>query len=385
MRRINEMKKTFIVLAIIVLIFASAILGAFIGGAYIYSRLNVQTKSTQVNQPPAQAPQPVNHITVSSTDISTVITDVVEKVGPSVVTVVGTIPGQQTFFGLSGDQQISGSGFIITTDGYIVTNNHVVEGVNQINVVLSDGTTMPAKIISTDMFADLAVLKVDGQVPGVATLGDSELLKPGEWVIAIGSPLGDFRNSVTVGVVSATGRTIDTGNGYEKENLIQTDAAINSGNSGGPLVNLAGEVIGINTLVVRSAGSGSAIAEGLGFANPSNTAKVIVEQIIQKGYFARPYMGVQVQEINPSIAQRYNLPVQWGAYVVRLTKNSPASNAGITVGDIIVRIGKITLGEKTQFVNALFSYQPGDTVEVEFIRGNNRMTVNMQLTELKNS
>jgi S1-C subfamily serine protease len=147
---------------------------------------------------------------------------------------------------------------------------------------------------------------------------------------------------------------------------------------------LAGEVIGINTLVVRGAGSGSTIAEGLGFANPSNTAKVIVEQIIQKGYFARPYMGVQVQAINPSIAQRYNLPVQWGAYVVRFTKNSPASNTGITVGDIIVRIGKIALDEKTQFVNALFSYQPGDTIEVEFIRGNNHMTVNMQLTELKN-
>jgi serine protease Do len=122
----------------------------------------------------------------------------------------------------------------------------------------------------------------------------------------------------------------------------------------------------------------------LGFAIPSNTAKVIIEQIIQKGYFARPYIGVQVQEINPSIAQRYNLPVQYGAYVVRLTNNSPASKAGITVGDIIVRIGKITLDEKTQFVNALFSYQSGDTVEVEFVRGKNHITVSMQFTDIKN-
>jgi serine protease Do len=380
----KKMKKTFAILAIIILVFVSATLGAFVGGMYIYSRLSIQTENTQVNQPAAIVTQPVNHITVSSTDISTMIIDVVEKIGPSVVTVVGTIPGQQTFFGFSGDEQISGSGFIITKNGFIVTNNHVVEGVNQINVVLSDGTTIPAKIISTDMFADIAVLKIEGQMPGVAILGDSELLKPGESVIAIGSPLGDFRNSVTAGVVSATGRTMDTGNGYEMENLIQTDAAINSGNSGGPLVDLAGEVIGINTLVVRSSGTGSAIAEGLGFAIPSNTAKVIIEQIIQKGYFARPYMGVQVQEINPSIAQRYNLPAQWGAYIVKLSNNSPASNAGLKVGDIIARIGKITLDEKTQFANALFSYQPGDIVEVEFIRGNKHVTLNMQLTELKN-
>ena len=248
---------------------------------------------------------------------------------------------------------------------------------------MSDGSTIPARIVSTDIFSDLAVLKVEGKMPGVAVLGDSDNLKPGESVIAIGSPLGDFRNSVTVGVISATGRNLDTGNGYEMENLIQTDAAINSGNSGGPLVNLAGEVIGINTLVVRGDGMGSAIAEGLGFAIPSNTAKLITEQIIQKGYFARPYLGVQIQHINPSIAQRYNLPVEWGAYVVRIGSNSPASKVGITVGDIILRIGNITLDENTQFLNALFSYQPGDVVEVEILRGETDNVVQVQLTDLK--
>jgi serine protease Do len=376
------MKRTLAILAIVFLVFASAALGAFVGGTYIYTRLNSQVEVPQVIQPAVVPIQPANQISVSSSDISTMITNVVEKVEPSVVKVVGVISGQQTFFGMSDDQQVSGSGFIITEDGYIITNNHVIESVNQINVILSDGSSIPAKIVSTDVFADLAVLKVEGRMPGVATLGDSDILKPGESVIAIGSPLGDFRNSVTVGVISATGRTLNTGNGYEMENLIQTDAAINSGNSGGPLVNLAGEVVGINTLVVRGDGMSSAIAEGLGFAIPSNTARLITEQIIQKGYFARPYMGVQIQHINPSVAQRYNLPVEWGAYVVRVGDNSPASKVGIVTGDIILRIGNISLDENTQFVNALFSYKPGDMVEVEFLRGQDHVTVQVQLTEL---
>ena len=376
------MRRTAIILAIVFLVFASAALGAFVGGTYIYTRLNAVQETPLPIQQSTDIAQPGNQIALASTDISTLITEMVEKVEPSVVKVVGVIPGQQTFFGMSDDQQVSGSGFIVTGDGYIITNNHVVESVNQIYVILSDGTTIPAEIVSTDVFADLAVLKVEGQMPGVATLGDSDILKPGESVIAIGSPLGDFRNSVTVGVISATGRMLDTGNGYEMENLIQTDAAINSGNSGGPLVNLAGEVVGINTLVVRGDGMGSAIAEGLGFAIPSNTAGLITEQIIQKGYFARPYMGVHIQHINPSIAQRYNLAVEWGAYVVRIGNNSPASKAGIISGDIILRIGNISLDEDIQFVNALFSYQPGDVVEVEFLRGGDHVTVQVQLTEL---
>ncbi len=377
-----EMKKGAAFLAILVLVFTSAVLGALLGGKYVYSRLNAQPTNPENVYPEVAITQPADQISFSITDINTLITDVVEKVEPSVVKVVGVIPGQQSFFGMSDDQQVSGSGFIVTGDGYIVTNNHVVDSVNQINVILSDGTTIPARIISTDIFADLAVLKADGKMPGVAELGDSDILKPGESVIAIGSPLGDFRNSVTVGVISATGRTLDTGNGYEMENLIQTDAAINSGNSGGPLVNLAGEVIGINTLVVRGDGIGSAIAEGLGFAIPSNTARLITEQIIKKGYFARPYMGVQIQHINPSVATRYNLPVDWGAYVVRIGSNSPALKAGISIGDIILRIGGIALNEDTQFVNALFTYQPGDEVVVEILRGQDRISVPVRLTEL---
>ncbi len=375
------MKRIVAFLVVLALILGSAVLGAYIGASLAAQKAAAANPAepaiTQDGAPSGGA----NQITVSSSDVSTTITQVVERIGPAVVTVIGTTSGQMTFFGYSGDQQVSGSGIIITKDGYIITNNHVVENTNSLEVVLSDGTKLPAKVISTDSFADLAVLKVDGQMPGVAVLGNSDNLKPGETVIAIGSPLGDFRNSVTVGVVSATGRSLDSGNGYEMEDLIQTDAAINSGNSGGPLVNLAGEVIGVNSAVVRGSGS-SAIAEGLGFAIPSNTALLISRQIIAKGHFSRPYMGVSIQQIDPSIASRYDLPVQWGAYVTRVGSGSPADQAGIQEGDIIVRIGSQTIDENTQFINALFAYQPGDRVEVELVRNNQKQVVQVALTEM---
>ena len=218
-------------------------------------------------------------------------------------------------------------------------------------------------------------------MPAVAPLGSSEDLKPGETVIAIGSPLGTFRNSVTVGVVSATGRTLDTGEGYNMENLIQTDAAINSGNSGGPLVNLAGEVIGVNAVVVRGSSLSSTSAEGLGFAIPSDTVTLISNQIIEKGYFARPYLGVGVQNIDPSIAKRYNLPVEWGGYITEVISGSPAAEAGLRINDIITRLGNISVTEDTTYLNALFMCQPGEEIEVEFYRGSQVMTVTIMLAE----
>ena len=377
------MRKFATFLLVLIMVFGSAVLGAYVGAAYVSSQnANDTVGITQtVQAEPVVSTTKVNHISLSSTDISTTITEVVEMVEPAVVTVVGETPGQMTFFGYTGNQEVSGSGFIITSDGYIITNNHVVEDADNIFVILSDGTELNAQVTSTDTFADLAVLKAEGDMPSVAVLGDSDNLKPGETVVAIGSPLGDFRNSVTVGVVSALGRSLDTGGGYEMENLIQTDAAINSGNSGGPLVNLAGEVVGINTAVVRGSSS-SAIAEGLGFAIPSNTAVLISQQIIEKGYFARPYLGVSIQQINPSTANRYNLPVEWGAYVTDVGSNSPAGQAGIRYADIIVRMGDLVFDEDMQFVNALFAFQPGDVVEVEVVRGNERLVMQVVLTEM---
>jgi serine protease Do len=354
----------------------SAIGGAVVGGKVVLTLAKPAAVSS------AQAFEDVPaQLLVSNTEIETAITQTVEKVGPAVVTVIGTVPGQVTFFGRTPDGQSSGSGVIISPDGYIVTNNHVVEGASELSVILSDGTQLPAQLISTDIYADLAVLKADGQMPAVATIGNSDNLKSGETVIAIGSPLGEFRNTVTVGVISATGRSLDTGDGYFMEDLLQTDAAINQGNSGGPLVNLNGEVIGINTLVVRGGNGSSTVAEGLGFAIPSNTMRFIAERIISQGYFARPYLGVNYQSITPSIARRYNLPTQYGAYITDIDSRGPAASAGLQRGDIIASIGEQEIDAAHSYINTLFAYQSGDQVTIKALRDGQELTFDVTLGE----
>ncbi|MGD0612996.1 MAG: trypsin-like peptidase domain-containing protein [Anaerolineales bacterium] len=370
---------------VLVVIGASALTGGVVGGAVVYRVVSqVQpTRSTAAIQTiPASASSPVQSLSVSTTQIETTITQAVQKAGPAVVTVVGTIPGQMSFFGPTGSQTVSGSGVFISDQGYVLTNNHVIEGANNITITLSDGKQQQATLVGTDPYSDIAVLKTAGPVPAVAVLGDSDMLKPGETAIAIGSPLGDFKNTVTVGVVSATGRSIDTGQGYQIEGLIQTDAAINQGNSGGPLVDLAGEVIGINTLIVRSTGTG-AVAEGLGFAIPINTARAVAEQIIQKGYFSHPYLGISYQPITPDIANAYNLPVQYGAYVTGVTANSPASQANLQQGDIITGINNVVIDANHSYINTLFLYKPGDQVTLEVERSGRNLQVQVTLGESK--
>ncbi len=378
--------KRFLYLVLILLVaFGSALFGGLAGGALVYSQLSgrqaAQPSAVAFTQPSATPGQAGETLTISNTEIETTITQVVSQIEPAVVTVVGRVPGQMTFFGTMPDQEVSGSGFAISPDGYIVTNNHVVQGVSQLYVILNDGTRLDAQVVNTDQFSDLAVLKVTGQLKAVAKLGNSDNLKPGETLIAIGSPLGDFRNSVTVGVVSATGRSLNSGRGYQMEGMIQTDAAINEGNSGGPLVNLAGEVVGINTLIVRS--SGNTVAEGLGFAIPADTAVKIAQQIIQKGYFSRPYLGVQYQMVSPAAAARYNLPVDWGAYVTDIDPGSPAAQAGIQPGDIITQIGDQKLDQNVSYVNALFVYSAGDNVSVTLARGNKTVSLQIRLGETR--
>jgi 2-alkenal reductase len=376
-----------IYLLLVVLLAGTAALGgAAVGGVVVYRTVSrVQAASLAASSPsaqiiPASNSNPGQTLVINTTDIETTITQAVQKIGPAVVTVVGTLPGQMSPFGQTGDQTVSGSGVFISQTGYILTNNHVIDGVKDVTVILSDGSQEKATIVGADRYSDIAVLKTDGKVPAVAILGNAAELNPGETVIAIGSPLGDFKNTVTVGVVSATGRSIDTGQGYTVDGLIQTDAAINQGNSGGPLVNLAGEVIAINTLIVRNSGSGT-VAEGLGFAIPVNTAQAVAEQIIQNGYISRPYMGVNFQPVTPDIATAYHLPVQWGAYVTDVSSNSPASKAGLRQGDIITGIGGITLDETHSFINTLFSYKPGDQVNVVLMRNGHSQEVQVTLGE----
>jgi serine protease Do len=321
---------------------------------------------------PTPVPNGDSRIVIQMTEIQTAITDAVEMVGPAVVTVVGSGP----FSGIS-----SGSGVIISAEGYILTNNHVIEDTTQLGVILANGTQFPATLISGDVFSDLAVLKFEGEIPAVAQLGNSDALKPGETVIAIGSPLGDFKNTVTVGVVSATGRRLDSRRGYFIEDMIQTDAAINQGNSGGPLVNLAGQVVGLNTLILRGSSSGGATVEGLGFAVPSNTIQAVANNIIENGYVARPYMGIRWQWIDPRMAQRHHLGVANGVYIAQVYAGSPAERAGLRSGDIITRIGDVTLDNENPYTNALYRYAPGDTVDLVVVRNGDELEVEVTLEE----
>ena len=376
---------------VILLAGVAALSGAAAGGAVVYQVMNrvetarlasaapvtVPLNASNKSQPQAQSQGTT--LVVNTTQIDTTITQAVQKVGPSVVTVVGTLPGQMTFRGMSPSGTVSGSGVFISSQGYILTNNHVIAGTQgDLTIVLADGSQETAKIVGADQYSDIAVLKTTGKVPAVATLGNSDVLNPGETVIAIGSPLGDFKNTVTVGVVSATGRSIDSGNGYSIDNLIQTDAAINQGNSGGPLVNLAGQVIAINTLIVRSSGSGT-VAEGLGFAIPINTASTVAQQLIQNGSITRPYLGISFQAVSPDIASAYNLPVQWGAYVTDVAASSPASQAGLQQGDIITSLGGVALDGTHDYVNVLYNYKPGDKVVLVYNRNSKNLQVQVTL------
>jgi serine protease Do len=379
-----------LLIAALVLVCISSLIGGVIGGSIVSNRSNQNAMQVGATAPAAAAPaeKPIanptaeNHLQLSMTDVETTVTQAVRRVGPAVVTVYGTIPGQQTMFGWTADSSVSGSGVIISDQGYILTNNHVVEGASDLKAEVSDGTQYPVQLIGTDIYADLAVLKIQVQVPATAVLGNSDGLKPGEMVIAIGSPLGDFKNSVTVGVVSATGRMIDTGKGYQIDNLIQTDAAINSGNSGGPLVNLAGEVVGINTLVVRSSEYG-APAEGLGFSIPVNTARAVAQQIIEKGFFSRPYLGIRWQPITPDLAAAYNLPVEWGIYLTYIETDGPGGKAGLQTGDMLTQIGDISLDEQNSFINALFNYKSGDTIQIKGVRNGQPFAVQVTLGETR--
>jgi serine protease Do len=373
-------KRVIYVIFIIIVAGISALSGALAGGLAVYSAISSpvssisQPTNTQVTLTEQQPATIIN-------EVETSITEAVEKVGPAVVTVIGVVPGQVTFFGRTPDSPVSGSGVFISPDGYILTNHHVIEDTLEVAVVLADGTEIPAEVIGSDSFTDIAILKTDGPIPAVAELGNSDALKPGETVIAIGSPLGDFKNTVTAGVVSATERAIDIDQNYQMQGLIQTDAAINQGNSGGPLVNLAGEVIGINTLIVRGGGYGSAIAEGLGFAIPINTAQAVADQIIEKGYLSYPYLGIRYQWITPAISNRYDLPVESGVYVSYIEPESPADQAGLEPGDIITHIGDMPLDEDHPFTNVLYSYDPGETTTITVARGENILELQTTFAE----
>ncbi len=307
----------------------------------------------------AQAPQQALGIVDART--------AVQHTGPAVVTVVNNLAVQsRNGFGGTGGQapMASGSGVIIDKSGYIVTNNHVVEGQKSLQVIFSDGKKSSATLVGTDQFSDLAVIKVDAVMPLVATFGNSDRLEPGQPVVAIGSALGDYQNTVTAGIVSALHRDIVDANAPALRNLIQTDAAINHGNSGGPLLDLEGNVIGINTAVVRSTGLGGDVAEGLGFAIPSNTVREVSSQLIKNGSVSRPYIGISYQVITPQVAGLYNLARDKGILVMSVEPNSPAAKAGIEENSIITKFDGVELNSDNSLLELLMKHKIGDTVKL---------------------
>src|SRR5215213_5328154 len=319
--------------------------------------------------PPRALPEPK---TAPAASAELTPTQVVEQIGPAVVTVINEqIAEGETEAAPTG----SGSGFILDEDGHVVTNQHVVEGGTEFLVVLEDGRELPATLVGADANSDVAVLKVDSPVPAVARIGDSDSLLPGQAVLAIGSPLGTFTNTVTEGIVSALGRSVpdDTG-GPELLNLIQHDAAINPGNSGGPLVTLAGEVVGINTL-------GIVDAQGLFFAVPSKTVTRVATELIAEGAVDYPYLGLQLVPLDDEIIAQWALPVDEGFYVQGVVAGGPSDAAGIQVGDVITAINLERVGERQSMVGALFQYKPGDTVQLTVQRGLNSMRVDVSLAE----
>ncbi len=287
--------------------------------------------------------------------------DVVAKVKPSVVSI-------QTEVG-------AGSGWIIEEDGIIVTNNHVVAGAREIAILLDDGRTFPAQEVRTDPLTDLAVVTIDVQDLPAADIGDSSKLQLGEPVAVIGNALGEGI-SMTGGWVSQLEVTLPVSAGQTLDDLIRTDAAINPGNSGGPLVNMAGEVIGITSVKIAQVG-----VEGFGYAISINTAKDVIDQLIVRGYVLRTYLGVRLSDVSPVVAFFNNLSVDKGAMVTFVSPDSPADEAGLKEGDVIVGLDDEEIANGRELIEGIHSRQVGQEVKIVYWRGNTKYTVHATLVE----
>ena len=302
------------------------------------------------------------------------IADVVALVKPSVVA-INTEVITLDIFNRPRTQEGAGSGWVIDENGIIVTNNHVVEGAESVTVTLADGKTFSAETIRTDPLSDLAVIKINAQNLPAADIGDPSQLRVGDWLVAIGNPLG-LGISAKEGIVSRLDVSITVSSGQTLYDLVETSAAINPGNSGGPLVNMAGEVIGITSVKIATVG-----VEGLGYAISSNTAKPIIEQLIRVGYVVRPWLGVVLRSVDQSVVFRYDLAVDKGAFITEIAPGSPADKAGIEPGDVIVGVDGQEITTAQELIQAIHSSQIGQRVKITFWRGNIKNTTNATLAE----
>ncbi|MFB0556278.1 MAG: S1C family serine protease [Dehalococcoidia bacterium] len=301
------------------------------------------------------------------------IADVVEQIMPSVVSVT-TEMVVYDIFQREYMQSAAGSGAIIDSEGYIVTNNHVVQNARRVQVELADGRTFSANIVGTDALTDLAVLKIEATDLPYAYLGDSDLLAVGDWVVAIGNALGEGI-SASEGIISRLNVSV-TAQGNTLSGLIQTTAAINPGNSGGPLVNTAGEVIGITSIKMAAVG-----IEGMGYAISVNNAKPVIEDLIHQGYVIRPWLGVGLYTVDPFVAAVNNLSVDKGALIVEIVADSPAKIAGLGEGDVIIRFADKEIVSSDDLIQAILDCQIGQGVEITFVRGEDTKTTWAQLQE----
>ena len=316
--------------------------------------------------------------------------DLTAEVRPAVVSVTNKLKQSpqdqnqlQLPFGFSMPQQqqateARGSGFIISADGYIVTNNHVVADEKSISVTLDDGTELPAKVIGTDTRTDLALLKVNAGHPlPYLTLGDSDQIRVGEWVIAVGNPFG-LGGTVTAGILSARGRDIGDG---PYDSFLQIDAPINQGNSGGPLFNQDGKVVGVNSAIISPSGG----SVGIGFAIPSNTVKTVIAQLQKSGKVTRGYLGVEAQSITPDMGKALNLPGganQKGALVASVEPNSPAAGAGIQPGDVITKVDGTSIADSRSLALNVSGLAPGAMAKITLLHNGSEKTVTATLGNL---
>lgn len=318
------------------------------------------------------------------------IAEIASKVAPGVVSII-TETRTTGWFGQSSTSTSAGTGMIVTKDGYVLTNKHVVDGANSISIVLDSGETYDkVTLVGTDPLNDVAFLKINNvdDLPTV-TLGDSKTIVAGQQVIAIGNALGQYQNTITSGIISGTGRSLtayasDYSSAENLSDMIQTDAAINAGNSGGPLVNAAGQVIGINTAT-------SSDADGIGFAIPISSVKGMLNNIIKNNSAERAYLGIYYTNITPDIAVTYDLPVTNGAYINNSSNNSgvikdgPGEKAGLQDKDIITKINGVDVGKNGSVSTLIGEYMPGDTIQITVLRDGKEKNLNLTLGSYKNN
>lgn len=372
----NAGRKILIISLTIFLILGFSTLAGIAGGFLGVMSLNSPVLQKYLPSAFKETIKETNKQTVVEEESATI--DVVQKTSPAVVSVVAKSTGFDLFTGPYSSEQSIGTGFIIDSSGVILTNRHVVSDSNaSYSVVTKDKKTYEVQKVERDAVHDVAILKIDATGLPTLELGDSDSLKVGQKVIAIGNALGQFDNTVTTGVVSGLGRLVTASSGSfgsseVLDNTIQTDAALNPGNSGGPLLNYSGQVVGINVAVTQG-------AENIGFSIPINLIKPVLENFQQNGKLIRPYLGVQYIMISKELAQLRNLPE--GAYVQSIVSGSPAGDAGIKEADIITKLGGETVTTTDNLAILIAKHKVGDKIEIEVNRNGETKTLSATLKE----